>query len=298
MEKILVTGGAGFIGSNFVKFCQNRFEITVIDKLTYCGLSENLIGLNHKFIRGDINDVDSFEDFDLIVHFAAETHVDNSLISSDEFIKTNVSGTWKLLETLRHDSGNKQFIMISTDEVYGDIPLGEKSGEDDAFNPSNPYSASKASADLLAGAYFRTYGLPIKIVRPSNCFGPKQFPEKLIPYFIKLVGEKKPMTLYGDGKQRRCWLYVNDLCSAINTIIDKGDFGKAYNVGGIEMENFDVAKIIQKNLGGEINFIDDRRGHDSRYCVDDSRLRDLGWTPTSLSFEILLCDVIHQLVNK
>jgi dTDP-glucose 4,6-dehydratase len=279
MEKVLVTGGAGFIGSNFVEYVQGKYDITVLDKLTYCGRRQNLDGLKHRFIEGDVNDVETMDDFDVVFHFAAETHVDNSVLSSDEFIKTNIHGTWNLLEALRRSRRVRQFIYISTDEVYGDVRKPKKSRETDPFKPSNPYSASKASADLLAQAYRRTYNLPIKIVRPSNCFGPKQYPEKIIPFFVQQVKQGLPMTIYSHGRQRRCWLRVEDVCRAIVLIVERGSLGEAYNVGGAEMTNMDIAKTIQATIGGVITHVEDRPGHDQRYCVNDKKIRKLGFKP-------------------
>lgn len=297
MKRLLVTGGAGFIGSNFVESAQGAYDVTVIDKLTYCGSRDNLSGLDHEFIKGDINDLGSLEGFDIIVHMAAETHVDNSILRSDDFIRTNVCGTWNLLEALRKSEDVGQFIVISTDEVYGDIPEGTSSAEKDPFHPSNPYSASKASADLMAQAYSRTYGLPIKIVRPSNCFGPRQFPEKLIPFFVKRVMDGKPMPVYGHGRQRRCWVHTGDVCRAIWAVADKGELGAAYNVGGAEMDNMSIAAAIMGELGGEIEHVQDRPGHDLRYCVDDSRVRGLGWEPVG-SFEDKLSQTILHYAGR
>lgn len=297
MSRMLVTGGAGFIGSFYARQVQDDYELTVVDSLSYCGNRENLEGVNHDFVRQDVNDISSLDGFEVIVHFAAETHVDNSIESSGKFMKSNVLGTWNILEHLRNSGSVEQFIYISTDEVYGDVPAGVKSGEEDCFSPSNPYSASKASADLLCQAYHRTYGVPVKIVRPSNCYGPRQHPEKLIPLFVKNAVEGEKLPVYGDGRQRRCWLHVVDLCNAVKTVIDEGDFGQAYNVGGVEMENLDVIHVIQDVAGGEIEFVDDRPGHDRRYCVDDSRLRRLGWKMEEGGFMDKLAETVKTYIK-
>lgn len=303
MKIILVTGGAGFIGSNFVKYILNNTEYNVInyDKLTYAGNLENLTDIEenprYKFIKGDICDPDAVKtalsenEVDTVVNFAAESHVDRSILSSKEFIVTNVEGTQVLLDESRKH-GIEKFLQVSTDEVYGSLPEDKKEikfTEQTPITTNSPYSASKASADLLCNAYFHTHKFPVLVTRCSNNYGPYQFPEKLIPLMIAkaLDGEKLPV--YGDGKNVRDWLYVEDHCSGILAVLEKGNLGEVYNIGGNnEWYNIDIVKLILNLLGkGEeqITYVKDRPGHDRRYAIDSTRIMtELGWKP-ALNFE-------------
>ena len=292
--KLLVTGGAGFIGSNFVRYILKKYpsyRIVNLDKLTYAGNRGNISDLNanprHEFIRGDIADRTTVDEamakVDAAVNFAAETHVDRSIASATAFIKTNISGTHTLLESARKHRLSR-FVHISTDEVYGSIPRGsftEKSG----LNPSSPYSSSKAGADLIARSYFITHKVPVIITRSSNNFGPFQYPEKVIPLFVINALEDKPLPLYGNGLNVRDWLYVEDHCRAIELILLKGTIGETYCVGGmtLDISNLEVAKKIVALLDkteGDIEFVKDRPGHDRRYAINSSKIeRELGWRP-------------------
>jgi dTDP-glucose 4,6-dehydratase len=290
--KLLVTGGAGFIFSNFIRYMLQKYpeyEIINLDKLTYCGRIENTLDFKknrkYKFIKGDICDrklVDRItKDVDVIVNGAAETHVDRSIIDAGTFVKTDVFGTYSLLEAARKNDV-KKYIQVSTDEVYGSIKSGSFN-EDDALNPSSPYSASKAGADMLVMAYRRTHNLPVMITRSSNNYGPYQFPEKLIPLFITNLLENKKVPLYGDGLNIRDWLFVIDNCIAIDTILHSGVSGEVYNVAsGEERTNLEITKILLKLLGKSeerIKFVEDRKGHDFRYSMDSGKVRKLGWKP-------------------
>lgn len=291
--KILVTGGAGFIGSNFIRQILKKYtdyEIINLDKLTYAGNPENLADLKknkrYEFVKGDIADpriVDKcVKQVQIIVNFAAETHVDRSIVSAGDFVQTNVFGTYTLLEAAKKYAIGK-YIQISTDEVYGSIEKGAFK-EADILQPSSPYSATKASADLLAMSYYTTYRLPVIITRSSNNFGPYQFPEKVIPLFITNVLEDKPVPLYGDGKNVRDWVYVLDNCEAIDQVMHKGKTGEVYNIGGSnELANIELTKKILDLLGKGDEFIKvvtDRLGHDRRYALDCFKLRsELGWKP-------------------
>lgn len=288
--KVLVTGGTGFIGSNFVHYLLKKHpdtEVTVLDKLTYAGRKENLQDVLSKirFIKGDIakkEDVTkAAKDCDYIVNFAAETHVDRSIVEAGTFVLTDVLGTYNLLETARKLDISK-FEQISTDEVYGHIKEGSFR-EEDKLNPRNPYSASKAGAELLCRSYFETYGLPVVVTRSSNNYGPYQHPEKLIPKTIIYALENKPIPVYGTGENIRDWLYVEDNCEAIDAILHKGTEGEAYNIGAQqEMKNIDVVKIILKLSNRPeklISFVKDRPGHDVRYSLDIEKIRKLGWKP-------------------
>jgi len=293
--KLLVTGGAGFIGSNFVRHILKKYpdyQIINLDLLTYAGNLENLKDIeenkNYKFTKGDIADKDLVnglvKDVDIIVNFAAESHVDRSILDSASFIHTNVIGTHTLLEAARNN-GMKRFHHVSTDEVYGhlgpnDPPFNEKT----PYAPRSPYSASKAAADHLVNAYFSTYNLPTTISNCSNNYGPYQFPEKLHGLFITNLIEGKKVPVYGDGRQVRDWLYVEDHCEAIDLIIHKGKIGETYCVGGnCEKPNIEITKKMLELLGkGEemIEYVKDRPGHDRRYAIDFSKIkRDLGWEP-------------------
>jgi len=302
--KYLITGGAGFIGTNFIYYMLERYpehEYVCLDKLTYAGnlsnLSEAMKHKNFRFVKGDIADrrfvFDLFEKekFDIVVNFAAESHVDRSIESPDVFLVTNVLGTQVLLDASRKFNV-KRFHQISTDEVYGDLPLDKpelKFKETDNLRPSSPYSASKASADLLVLAYHRTYKLPVTISRCSNNYGPYQFPEKLIPLMIINALNDKELPVYGTGQNVRDWIHVNDHCEAVDLVIHKGHEGEVYNIGGnCEKRNIDVVRMILSKLGKPeslIRFVKDRPGHDLRYAMDISKMRDqFGWEP-KVNFE-------------
>ena len=255
MVKVLVTGGAGFIGSNFVRYAlaaHSTWQVTTLDKLTYAGRLENLQGVldhpRHTFVKGDVADpavaAPLVKASDIVVHFAAETHVDRSIMSAGEFITTDVYGTFVLLEAARQARGLRRFVQISTDEVYGSVPEGS-SRETDELRPRNPYSASKAGADRLAYSYWATYGVPVVITRASNNYGPHQFPEKVIPLFITNAIDDIPVPLYGDGLNERDWLHVSDHCRAVDLLIDVGTAGEVYNVGGgNHVRNIDLTQRI------------------------------------------------------
>ena len=291
MVNLLVTGGAGFIGSNFVRYALAEhadWRITTLDKLTYAGRVENLRGVmddpRHRFVRGDVADVSVaaplVNEADLIVHFAAETHVDRSIQGAGEFIATDVYGTFVLLEAARSSPRLTRFIQISTDEVYGSVPQGA-SKETDELKPRNPYAASKAGADRLAYSYWATYDVPVIITRASNNYGPYQFPEKVIPLFVTNAIDELPVPLYGDGQHSRDWLHVVDHCRALDVLIAKGQSGEVYNIGGgHEVRNLDLTRQILALVGRSDSLIQpvpDRPGHDRRYCLDTAKLRTLGW---------------------
>jgi dTDP-glucose 4,6-dehydratase len=291
--KILVTGGAGFIGSNFVRHVLTAHsDDTVVnfDKLTYAGNLENLRDVEkdprYRFVRGDIGEraqvLEAMEGVDAVVHFAAETHVDRSNAGAAEFLSTNVTGTFTLLEAAR-ELKVARFVAIGTDEVYGSIAKGA-ARELDPLNPSNPYSASKAAADLLARAYWTTHRLPVIVTRSSNNFGPYQYPEKVIPLFITNAIEDKPLPLYGDGKNVRDWLYVLDNCAAIDLVLRKGKEGEIYNIGGShEVENIVLTRQVLHLVGKPetlITPVADRPGHDRRYALDSGKAHGLGWKST------------------
>jgi dTDP-glucose 4,6-dehydratase len=298
--KIIVTGGAGFIGSNFIHYIlkkYNDYEIINLDTLTYAGNLENLKDIEndsrYKFVKGDICDkelVDKLvKDCDTIVHFAAESHVDRSIMNPESFIKTNIMGTHNLLEAAKNN-GNKRFHHISTDEVFGHLkPNDPPFNESTPMSPRSPYSASKAASDHLVNAYFNTYGLPITISNCSNNYGPFQFPEKLFPLFITNLIEDKKVPVYGDGMNVRDWLYVEDHCEAIDSILNKGKIGETYCVGGsAEKPNIEITKKIIELMGKDessIEYVKDRPGHDQRYAIDFSKIKnELGWEP-KVSFE-------------
>ncbi len=297
--KILITGGAGFIGSNFIFYMEKTrptYELVCLDKLTYAGNLATLAPVmekpNFKFIRGDIADREAVFDVfeaekpDIVVNFAAESHVDRSIEDPGIFLTTNVIGTQVLLDACRK-YGIQRYHQVSTDEVYGDLPLDRPDlffTEQTPLHTSSPYSASKASADLLCSAYQRTYGLPITISRCSNNYGPYQFPEKLIPLMIANALSDKPLPVYGEGLNVRDWLYVEDHCAAIALILEKGKVGQVYNIGGHnEMRNIDIVKLICKALDKPeslITYVKDRKGHDMRYAIDPTFIHnELGWLP-------------------
>ena len=293
----IITGGCGFIGSNFIHYLLREYEdisILNLDKLTYAGNLMNLKSVEgdkrYSFVKGDIADYSTLnnvfsKDVELVVNFAAESHVDKSIESGDEFIHTNVSGTHALLKyCLKYEC---DFVQISTDEVYGSINEGYFK-EDDKFNPSSIYSSSKAAAELLVNSYNCTYQLGAKITRSSNNFGPYQFPEKLIPLFITNLLRNKKLPVYGKGDNIRDWIYVEDNCRAIDTVINKGEKGGIYNIGGgNEKRNIEITELMLSELqhGDDmIEYVEDRKGHDFRYAIDSSKIKDLGWEP-KLNFE-------------
>ena len=292
--KVLVTGGAGFIGSNFVRYALKQhpnWQITTLDALTYAGRRETLHDViehpRHTFVHGNIMDarvVDPLvRDANIVVHFAAETHVDRSIQSAKSFIQTDVIGTFVLLEAARRNTTLLQrFIQISTDEVYGSVSTGE-SQETDALMPRNPYAASKAAADRLAYSYWATYGVPVIVTRASNNYGPYQFPEKLIPLFVTNAIKGDTVPLYGDGLNVRDWLHVKDHCRAIDVLLGAGTNGEIYNIGGgNEITNLDLTQRILAWLklpATMIRSVTDRLGHDRRYALDSTKLRSLGWRP-------------------
>src|ERR687886_2729658 len=284
--RVLVTGGAGFIGSHFVKrLLAGGDEVVVLDKLTYSGNPANLDGADLELIEGDIADRDAVaraaRGADAILNFAAETHVDRSIFGATEFIETDVLGTYVLLEWVREHG--TRFVQVSTDEVYGDVPPGASSREGDPLRPSSPYAASKAGGDLQVLAAVRTYGVNASITRGSNTYGPNQYPEKIIPLFITNALDREPLPPYGDGRQVRDWLHVEDHCAGIELVLREGRPGEVYNVGGgEEVENRELTRRILELTGtGEslVRHVADRPGHDRRYSLDTSKLRELGWEP-------------------
>ncbi len=316
--KLLVTGGAGFIGSNFIYVQLDRHperELVCLDKLTYAGNLESLGPAlerpNVKFIRGDIADREEMDAViaqerpDVVVNFAAESHVDRSITDPAVFLRTNVMGTQVLLDTCRI-YGVQRFHQVSTDEVYGDLPLDRPElafTEDTPLAPSSPYSASKAAADLLCQAYHRTYGLPITISRCSNNYGPYQFPEKLIPLMILEALGDRSLPVYGQGLNVRDWLYVTDHCRAIDLILEAGQPGQVYNIGGYgERRNIDVVKAVLAQLDKPeslISFVEDRKGHDLRYAIDPALIqRELGWRPETSFDEGLKKTIQWYLDNR
>lgn len=311
MKKVLITGGAGFIGSNFIHYIlskYNDYQVINLDKLTYAANLENLKDIednkNYRFIHGDIADQEFIfklfenEKFDIVINFAAESHVDNSILNPQIFTITNILGTQVLLDACRKYN-IKRFHQISTDEVYGELPLDDKSilfTEKTPLNPSSPYSASKASADMLVKSYYRTYSLPITISRCSNNYGPYQHLEKLIPLMISKAINNDNLPVYGNGLNVRDWLHVYDHCTAIDLIIHEGKIGEIYNIGGNnEKSNIDVVKIILKELGKSeklIKYVNDRPGHDLRYAIDSTKIKTtLNWNPV-YSFEKGILDTI------
>lgn len=327
MKTILVTGGAGFIGSNFVKYMLSKYDYKIInlDLLTYAGNLKNLEDIadndRYCFIKGDIcnsglvNEI--FEKFDInaVINFAAESHVDRSIEDPEIFLKTNILGTQALLDVAKNfwkinlsDKYSREFkegvkyIQVSTDEVYGTLGVTGYFTEDTNIAPNSPYSASKTSADLLVRAYHETYGLPVNITRCSNNYGPYQFPEKLIPLMINNALKEKALPIYGDGRQIRDWLYVEDHCTAIDTVLHKGKVGEVYNIGGNnEKENIEIVKLILSQLGkgeGLITYVKDRLGHDRRYAIDNSKItKELGWKP-SYTFEEGMNKTIKWYLNN
>jgi len=321
MKKILVTGGAGFIGSNFIRaMLNNRDDVSIVnyDLLTYAGRLENLSDVENNpryaFVRGDICSAGALKSlfnahgFDAVVHFAAESHVDNSISGPTRFVTTNVLGTQTLLqaakeawEVVRGSFGDKRFVHVSTDEVYGSLGAEGYFTESSPLAPNSPYSASKAGSDLIARAYFETYGFPVVITRCSNNYGPYQFPEKLIPLMITNAVNNRQLPVYGDGMNVRDWLYVGDHCRAVEAVLERGRAGEVYNIGGNnEMCNIDIVKIILAQLGKPqnlISFVPDRLGHDRRYAIDASKIRrELGWAPR-VDFEAGIRETIDWYLN-
>lgn len=295
MRNLLVTGGAGFIGSNFVHYLLAQYpdyRVVVYDKLTYAGNLDNLLPVQdnprYHFVRGDICRRDEVEaavrahEIDVIVNFAAETHVDRSIMDPDAFIQTSVYGTYTLLEVARQ-FGLERYHQISTDEVYGHVPAGRSSREADPVEPRSPYAASKASADLLVNAYHVTYGLPTTISRGSNNIGPYQYPEKAVPLFATNAIDGLPLPVYGDGRQMREYQYVRDHCEAIDLVLQRGQLGQTYNIGtGVEVENLAMIEILLDTLNRPrslIRHVTDRPGHDRRYSLSSAKVRALGWEP-------------------
>jgi dTDP-glucose 4,6-dehydratase len=293
MREVLVTGGAGFIGSNFVRYALQMhpdWRITNLDKLTYAGRLETLKDVidhpQHRFVHGDVADsrvaTPLVKAAEIVVHFAAETHVDRSILEAGEFIRTDVIGTFVLLEAARAASNLRCFIQISTDEVYGSVPKGS-SAETDELKPRNPYSASKAGADRLAYSYWATYGVPVMVTRASNNYGPYQFPEKVIPLFITNALDNIPVPLYGEGLNIRDWLHVADHCRGLDAVIERGTPGEVYNIGGgNEVRNVDLTHTLLRlaeRPESLIKRVQDRLGHDLRYSLDTSKVKELGWQP-------------------
>ena len=315
---IIVTGGAGFIGSNYIFYLLEKYpgdRVVCLDKLTYAGNLSTLKGVMDKpgfrFVKGDICDREAvfrlFEEEhpDVVVNFAAESHVDRSIEDPGVFLQTNVMGTAVLMDASRK-YGVSRYHQVSTDEVYGDLPLDRPDllfTEDTPIHTSSPYSSSKAGADLLVMAYYRTYGLPCTISRCSNNYGPYQFPEKLIPLMIANAVQDKPLPVYGEGKNVRDWLYVEDHCKAIDLIVRKGRPGEVYNIGGHnEMANIDIVKLICSELGKPeslITFVRDRKGHDLRYAIDPAKIhRELGWLPETMFAEGIRKTIRWYLDNR
>ena len=305
MVKVLVTGGAGFIGSNFVRYALHAhpdWHVTNLDKLTYAGRRENLHDVmtnpRHTFVHGDILDAKLagplVEAADYVVHFAAETHVDRSIMAAGDFIKTDVEGSFVLLEAARRNSKLRRFVQISTDEVYGSVPEGS-SVETDELKPRNPYAASKAGADRLAYSYWATHDVPVIVTRASNNYGPYQFPEKIIPLFVTNLVDNIPVPLYGDGGNVRDWLHVLDHCRALDLLMHTATSGEVYNIGGgNEVKNVDLTHMILEYAGKGpelIKRVADRKGHDRRYSLGTAKLRAMGWMP-QVKFEAGLRDTV------
>ena len=308
MQRLLITGGAGFIGSNFIRYLLEKYpdcEVVNLDKLTYAGNLENLADLagdaRYRFVQGDIADCDLVagilaSGIDAVVHFAAESHVDRSILSASEFVRTNVLGTLNLVETCRREKV-RRFLQISTDEVYGSLGTSGAFSEQSPIEPNSPYAASKAAADLLVRSYCHTHGFPGIITRCSNNYGPFQFPEKFIPLLITNALADMPLPIYGDGLYVRDWIHVRDHCAAVDRVLQDGKVGEVYNVGSRqEMPNLEIARIILRALNKKeslIKHIQDRPGHDRRYAINPSKLeRDLNWRP-----EIPLDEGLRQTID-
>ena len=313
MRNFLITGGAGFIGANFTHYLLRNYtdiKVVVYDKLTYAGNLDNLLDVNddphYAFVQGDIADADSVaaairdHQIDTIVNFAAESHVDRSIMNPDAFVKTDVYGTYVLLEAARRFN-LERYHQISTDEVYGHVPVGS-SQETDPLEPRSPYAASKASADLMVNAYHITYGLPVTISRGSNNIGPYQYPEKVIPLFVTNAMDDVALPLYGDGLQMRDYQYVEDHCEGIDAVLRRGQIGEVYNIGtGSELRNIDMTHLLLDTLGKPYSLIQpvsDRPGHDRRYSLDVSKLKALGWQPRHTCAEAVVKTVRWYQANE
>ncbi len=308
--KLLITGGCGFIGSNFIRNMLEKYpdyQITNLDKLTYAGNPDNLKDIesdpNYIFVKGDICDTDVvskvMQDVDQVIHFAAESHVDRSIEDGAVFVRTNVLGTNTLLQGAL-DNDVERFIHVSTDEVYGSIKEGSFSEMDD-LKPSSPYSSSKAGSDLLAMSYYTTYDLPVTITRCTNNFGPYQYPEKLIPLFITNLMNNRKVPVYGSGMNVRDWIHVDDHCSGIDFVLNNGNTGEVYNIGGgSELTNLDITHRILAALDKEesmIEYVEDRKGHDFRYSLDCNKLKKMGWKP-KYDFDTALYSTIQWYVEN
>ncbi|MBX2991936.1 MAG: dTDP-glucose 4,6-dehydratase [Bacteroidetes bacterium] len=314
MKRVLVTGGAGFIGSNFIRYFLARnpdVDVINFDKLTYAGNLENLADVEsntrYHFVKGDICERSEVESvfkkfgFDSVVHFAAESHVDRSILGSSVFVQTNVAGTHVVLDVAK-ECGIRRFLHVSTDEVYGSLGSTGKFTEETPLHPNSPYSASKAGSDLLALAYHHTHGVPVIVTRCSNNYGPYQFPEKLIPLMIINALNDKPLPVYGDGLNVRDWLHVVDHCGAIEAVLQSGKPGEVYNIGGNnEWKNIDIVKLILQKVGKPeslIRFVKDRPGHDRRYAIDAAKIKnEIGWTP-SYTFERGIEETVQWYLNN
>ena len=316
METIIITGGLGFVGSNLINILKNKYFIINIDKVSYASNFNNIDPSikNYKFYKIDINNKIFIKNIlkkynpSIIFNLAAETHVDRSIDGPKQFIESNILGVFNLLESIKNYKKKIKLIHISTDEVYGDIKKNYKSKEEDAYNPSSPYSASKASGDLLIKSYIRTYKIPAIITNCCNNFGPNQYPEKLIPTIIYNILNKKPIPIYGTGENLREWIYVKDHCDALIKVAEKGIIGENYNIGsGIVLNNIQIAKKIisifkkinyNKNIKSKIHLVRDRPGHDLRYCLDSSKIRNkLKWKYKS-SFDQKINETIFWYINK
>ncbi|MCL5256845.1 MAG: dTDP-glucose 4,6-dehydratase [Chloroflexi bacterium] len=310
MKRVLITGGAGFIGSNYAHYVLGEhphYEAVILDKLTYAGNMDNLKDLSdnprYRFIKGDICDPEvvneAMSGCNYVVNFAAETHVDRSIVDPGSFITTDVYGTHVLLEAARR-FGVERFLQVSTDEVYGSVLEGF-SNEQDSLHPSSPYSASKAGGELMARAYHTTYGLPVVITRGSNTYGPYQYPEKLIPLFVTNALDEVPLPVYGDGLNRRDWIYVLDHCAGIDFVLHNGEAGEIYNVGGgNEHTNMEITRLILELLEKSsdlITYVKDRPGHDRRYALDCGKLQALGWSPAH-SFQNAMAETVKWYLDN
>ncbi|PKO22274.1 MAG: dTDP-glucose 4,6-dehydratase, partial [Chloroflexi bacterium HGW-Chloroflexi-1] len=314
MKNIMVTGGAGFIGSNFVRYMLDKYpdyNILVYDKLTYAGNLDNLLDVDddprYSFVQADICDAAAVAEaiqahqIDTLVNFAADTHVDRSIMDPDAFVKTDVYGTYVLLEAAKQFK-LERLHQVSTDEVYGHVPGTHRSLETDPVAPRSPYAASKTSGDLMALAYHITYGLPVTITRGANNIGPYQYPEKVIPLFVTNAIDDLPLPVYGDGRQRRDYQFVLDHCEGIDLVLHRGQIGEIYNVGtGGEMENLAMVEILLDELGKPaslIQHVEDRPGHDRRYCLNVDKLKALGWQPRHTHEEAIRATVRWYVANK